>query len=100
MASSGPSCHCAYGRDDPKSPGGTPCPTGDDMQCKSGHCNCAPPSKTGPTCICTSTGDGTDLKLGSGERCTANDDRMCASGECKCKGTFGLGLVKSRCFCK
>ena len=80
-------------------PGGAPCPEGDSTDCRSGHCDCTFPSKTGDSCFCRSTGDETDLKKPRGARCAPDDHSVCASGECRCGGAIGLGLIKSNCKC-
>ena len=82
-----------------KIPGGGPCPEGNNKDCKSGHCDCTFPSKTGDSCFCRSTGDETDLKKKRGESCSPDDHDVCASGECRCAGAMGLGLIKSNCEC-
>lgn len=75
-------------------PGGSPCPIGDNKDCKSGHCDCSFPHSSGSTCYCTfSSGD---QKFSGGTPCPSGDDDLCQTGHCDCSYPFSSG---STCYC-
>lgn len=83
--------------DGPSILAGEMCFSGDNSDCKSGHCKCSAPLRGGDSCYCQLGDDDPRGIIPDGELNPSNIDELCRSGSSSCRGM--LSKTGETCFC-